>query len=98
MEMHFIALHTAEEAEDIVTVVVTMETLEIWVKAWEIKMAEAQAEAEEQEEIGSMAQQAEAEEQNLQDKMVRIQHRQTELAVLDMLEDSGLDQEHQVVE
>jgi hypothetical protein len=96
--MHFIALHTAEEAEDIVTVVVTMETLAIWVKAWEIKMAEAQAEAAEQEEIGSMAQQEEAEEHHLQDKMVRIQHRQTELEALDMLEDLVLDQEHLVVE
>jgi hypothetical protein len=96
--MHFIALHTAEAAEDILTVMVTMETLEIWVKAWEIKMAEAQAEAAEQEEIGSMEQQAEAAEQNLQDKMVRIQHKQTELAVLEMLVDLVGVQEHLVVE
>jgi hypothetical protein len=96
--MHFIVSHTAEAAEDILTVRVTMETLEIWVKEWVIKMAEAQAEAEEQEEIGSTAQQAAEAVQLLQDKMVRTQHRQTELEALDMLEDLVLDQEHLVVE
>jgi hypothetical protein len=95
--MHFIVLHTAEAAEDTLTVLVTTETLETWVKEWVIKMAEAQAEAAEQEETGSTAQQAEAAEQNLQGKMVRTQLKQTELVVLDMLEDLVLDQEHQAV-
>jgi hypothetical protein len=96
--MHFIVSHTAEAAEDILTVLATMETLETWVKEWVIKMAEAQAEAAEQEEIGSMEQQAAEAVQLLQDKMVKTQHRQTELVVLDMLEDLVLDQEHLVVE
>jgi hypothetical protein len=95
--MHFIVLHTAEAAEDTLTVLVTTETLETWVKEWVIKMAEAQAEAAEQAETGSTAQQAEAAEQNLQGKMVRTQLKQTELVVLDLLEDLVLDQEHQAV-
>jgi hypothetical protein len=98
MEMHSIALHTEEAEVDIATDLVTMETLEAWAKEWVIKTAEAQVVAEEQVETGNMEQQAEAEEQDLQDKMVRIQHKQTELVVLDMLEDLVLDQEHLVVE
>jgi hypothetical protein len=98
MEMRTTVLHTAEAAEAILTVLVTMETLEAWAKEWAIKMAEAQAEAAEQAETGNMAQQAEAADHHLQDKMARIQHRQTELVVLDMLEDLVLDQEHLEVE
>jgi Tfp pilus assembly protein PilO len=96
--MHFIVLHTAEAEEVILTVLVTMVTMEAWAKGWAIKMAEAQEAEAEQAEAGNTAQQAEAAEQNLQDKMVRIQHRQTELVVLDMLEDLVGDQEHLVVE
>ena len=91
-------LHTAEAAEDTLTVAETMETLEAWVKEWVTKTEAAQAEAAELEVTGNMEQQAEAAEQKALDKMLRIQHRQTELEALDMLEDSGLDQEHQVVE
>jgi putative NIF3 family GTP cyclohydrolase 1 type 2 len=98
MEMRTTVLHTEEAAEAILMVLVIMETLEAWVKEWAIKMAEAQAEAAEQAETGNMAQQAVAVAHLTQDKMVRIQHRQTELVVLDMLEDLVLDQEHLVVE
>jgi hypothetical protein len=98
MEMDFIVLHTAEAAADILTVAEIMETLEAWVKAWVIKTAEVQAEAEEQAVTGSMEQQAEAEDHLTLGKMVRTQHRQTELEALVMLEDLVLGQEHLVVE
>jgi hypothetical protein len=98
MEMLFTALHTAEAEEVILMTMVALETLEAWDKEWAIKTAEAQAEAEEQEEIGSGVQQVAVADLLAQDKMVRIQHRQTELEVLDILEDLDLAQEHQVAE
>jgi hypothetical protein len=98
MEMRTTVLHTEEAAEAILMVLVIMETLEAWAKEWVIKTAEAQAEAEEQAATGNMEQQAVAVAHLTQDKMVRIQHKQTELVVLDMLEDLVLDQEHLVVE
>jgi hypothetical protein len=98
METHSTALHTAEAAEDILTVAETMETLEAWVRAWVIKTAEVLAEAAEQAVTGSMEQQAEAAVHLTLDKMVRTQHRQTELEALVMLEDLVLGQEHLVVE
>jgi hypothetical protein len=89
-------LHTVEAEEDILTELVTMETLEAWDLAWAIKTAEAQAEAEAQEEIGNMAQQAEAEAQEAQQALEETLLQATVQVLQDTKVDLVGDQEHLV--
>jgi hypothetical protein len=95
-EMRTTVLHTEAAAEGTLTVLATMETLEIWDRAWVIKTAEAQAEAEEQEETGNTEEQAaeaaqagqQAQEETLLQVMVLV-HQDTKVDLVG-------DQEHQV--
>jgi hypothetical protein len=73
-----------------------METLEAWDLAWAIKTAEAQAEAEAQEEIGNMAQQAEAEAQEAQQALEETLLQATVQVLQDTKVDLVGDQEHLV--
>jgi len=72
--------------------------MEAWALEWATKTAEVQAEAADVAIIILMVSVAAAEDQQVQDKMVKIQQFRMELVAGAMLEDLVMDQVHRVVE